>query len=502
MRFVHSPLLLIVILWGGLLVPAQTLAQRVDRGGGAERAAPVAASAESAIDCCLCTRGEDRLCATVTGEVIADCGALQNTPTFRSLMQSSGNVLMGLSCSGRIFHGSECNTQRTGGPEGAICPTPTRSLDTLFDDLLASRQPDISTPPPFRSVTPILGIRIPGLVFSPATEEGGYTIVPFLAQYISAVYRYAVGLVLIAAIVMMIYGGFRYLLGAGLGDIKAGQQIITDAIFGLLVALAAYFLLSVVNPNALRLDAIKLKSIEFTELDLEDAFPHLGGGTGFEDGPTMCVAFDQCPNLELIKIRDVINEVYLQDPERAALYLRKIYNCTGSEMTQNARGACAGALKKKLNATLKPQFLRLLDEWPENSGLLKIGEIYREVGTQFQGFMHLRVPCGSLLSGFPAPRTTCPQGGHGNATGMDIWFMPAGNQHSNNCAEVVPGKPFPKFMADLGWVHLCHEQWHFELSSEHTGARTTNTWNNIPCFDSSNTEDAYMQCVTPPAPST
>ncbi|MFO0765174.1 MAG: hypothetical protein U0487_03995 [Patescibacteria group bacterium] len=67
---------------------------------------------------------------------------------------------------------------------------------------------------PFTPVVPELGVPIPGFSFTPATEENGTVSVPYLAQYINAVYRYMTAIVLTIAIVMIVYGGFRYLLAA------------------------------------------------------------------------------------------------------------------------------------------------------------------------------------------------------------------------------------------------------------------------------------------------
>ncbi len=469
------------------LVAMPVLAQRDLESGGS-----TALPAETPVACCLCTRGQSHLCATVTSETEP-----ANCERFGSAEVS------GLNCSGPVLHGAQCQMHETGGSDSAVCPIATQTLEAINEDQTINLSQEVTVAAPFHSITPELGVPIPGLVFSPATQEGDYTIIPFLAQYISAVYRYAVGLAIIAAIIMVVYGGFRYLLGAGLGDIKAGRQIILDAIIGLLVALSAYTLLNIVNPETLNLEAIKLKTVEPIDLDLEFALPHIGGGTGFEEGgPTMCVAYDQCPNMQLVRLRDVLAEIAQHDPDRARRYLLKIDGCTGNEMTVRARGNCV-ALSRKLNTTIKEQFLTLLERWPEASGKLQIGEIFRTVSTQFTGFMHLRPGCGSLLSGFPAPRTTCPTNGHGNGTGMDIKFVPTNSGgHTNNCADVEPGIPFPKFMTDLGWVHLCHEQWHFELASTHPGARTEDTWNNIPCFDSAATRDSYLSCEPRPIPPT
>jgi|GEM_PF-5001418 len=57
---------------------------------------------------------------------------------------------------------------------------------------------------------------------------------------------------------MIVYGGFRYLLGSSMGDVAAGKTIVLDAIIGLLLTLGAYTILNTINPNTLEMPEIKL----------------------------------------------------------------------------------------------------------------------------------------------------------------------------------------------------------------------------------------------------
>jgi len=119
---------------------------------------------------------------------------------------------------------------------------------------------------PFQSITPRLGTPIPGVSLSPATKNGEIVSVPFLAEYINGAYRYLIGISLIAAIVMTVYGGFRYLVGASLGDVKSGKKIITDALGGMLIILAAYLILNTINPATLNLSILNLANVDYQAL--------------------------------------------------------------------------------------------------------------------------------------------------------------------------------------------------------------------------------------------
>ena len=134
---------------------------------------------------------------------------------------------------------------------------------------------DIAVP---GDLNPALSQHPPGLQFTPNTLEGGRTVnSSHVGQYIATMYRYAVGIVAIVAIVMTVYGGFRYLIGASMGDIAAGKKIIQDAIAGLMIALGAYLILQTVNPMITGFQSTRLSVITSEDPDNEDDSPPAEG---------------------------------------------------------------------------------------------------------------------------------------------------------------------------------------------------------------------------------
>ncbi len=75
-----------------------------------------------------------------------------------------------------------------------------------------------------------------------------------LPSYIQAVLNATMMIIVISAVFMISVGGFLYLTSAG-NTSRAGQAkgIITDAIFGLILALVAYLVLYIINPDLLTL---------------------------------------------------------------------------------------------------------------------------------------------------------------------------------------------------------------------------------------------------------
>ena len=92
-------------------------------------------------------------------------------------------------------------------------------------------------------------------------EVGGITIeegttLPQLVQYF---FNFSIAIGGIAAFAMLVLGGFRFLTSAGNPTAqKDAKDIITSAIIGLLLLLASYLLLEVINPDLLMLEEIKL----------------------------------------------------------------------------------------------------------------------------------------------------------------------------------------------------------------------------------------------------
>lgn len=163
------------------------------------------------------------------------------------------------------------------------CPSP-RDASTLYSVLTptgsgssgGSIRGSTSTPslPP---ITPNLSIPIPGLVFGSVVDDNGVTTVPFLSQYISALYRYMIGISVLVATIMVVYGGFRYLLGSAISDVQAGKKIIGDAVIGLVLVFGAYALLAAVSDSALQLRPLEISSVE--RIDIESNLLTTQGNT-------------------------------------------------------------------------------------------------------------------------------------------------------------------------------------------------------------------------------
>jgi hypothetical protein len=69
-------------------------------------------------------------------------------------------------------------------------------------------------------------------------------------NFVEGIYKFGIWAVGIAALLMITVGGFTYLTSAGnTAKAGAGKEIIKNAIFGLVVALLAWLLLNIINPD-------------------------------------------------------------------------------------------------------------------------------------------------------------------------------------------------------------------------------------------------------------
>lgn len=117
--------------------------------------------------------------------------------------------------------------------------------------------------PKERMTAPVLNISIPGISLTKPFLRGGDIIIQFLPEYIAGVYRYALGIAAILAVVMIMIGGVQYIIGSSTGSeaVTAARTRITNAITGLVLVLSAYLVLYVVNPNLTAFDALEISYV-------------------------------------------------------------------------------------------------------------------------------------------------------------------------------------------------------------------------------------------------
>lgn len=117
---------------------------------------------------------------------------------------------------------------------------------------LAQEEPTTTDPIQFTPQVPL-----PGFSGSIPVDED------LLPKYIAAFYTYFLGAVGIIAVVMIMYGGFRWITAAGNpGRIGAAKETIQSAVIGLILALTSRLILQTINPDLVSLRIGPLEAIK------------------------------------------------------------------------------------------------------------------------------------------------------------------------------------------------------------------------------------------------
>lgn len=147
----------------------------------------------------------------------------------------------------------------------------------------------VTPPPPDEPVTFVPQVTVPGSItiggktFTVRAGEGIAITTSTAIQYFALFYRFFVAMLAVAAVVMVMWGGFKRIIAAGNPTkISDANDSIFSALSGLVIALISYSLLSLVNPqlvNLQPLDAITpISRIEFTvdQVEAQEDIPSQG----------------------------------------------------------------------------------------------------------------------------------------------------------------------------------------------------------------------------------
>jgi hypothetical protein len=108
-----------------------------------------------------------------------------------------------------------------------------------------------------------------------------------IGVYLNLIIKLFIGICAVLAVIMIVWGGIEYMTSELISGKEAGRERITNAIFGLILALGAWTLLYQINPNLLNTNLSSLKDVT-VEIDLksEDIPQGCKNGTcgGFAEG--------------------------------------------------------------------------------------------------------------------------------------------------------------------------------------------------------------------------
>lgn len=121
---------------------------------------------------------------------------------------------------------------------------------------------------------PVPRIKIPGLSFTSTTDyeslverdsQGDIIAyhIPFLSQYLAAIYRYTIALAGVVCIFLLIFSGVQWTLyGASPDSVESAKERIKNAITGLILITSSYTILYTINPNLVEFKSLKVTIVK------------------------------------------------------------------------------------------------------------------------------------------------------------------------------------------------------------------------------------------------
>ncbi len=361
--------------------------------------------------------------------------------------------------------------------------------------------------------TPKLQVDVPGLTFDgsiTATDgpngQKNFSI-PYIATYINAVYKYAIGLGVLIAIIVIMFGGLRWMTSFGNSkSVSDAKKSIGNAVGGLVLLLGVFSIITVINPDMTSLKNIEILTpkqevflmTEPDEPDEDISSVDASGAPipGSAKKIRLCDSFDSCQKLctaggvnvsamnAAIQASGITPPNNLVDPRIA---LGQYFSSCASGTSADKKFVNCGIIFRgddKETRVLPSVIKGLVDAayLAKQSGyVLSIGSSYRspekQVAKVCAKMTKIPVgtkPCGSELA--------CPGGSnHGNGFAIDVCLAkkdepskcltpPTGSADTcaNNTQKVLASTEL-KILNDIlfkaGWFKYCKELWHFEYTT-------------------------------------
>ncbi|OIO20518.1 MAG: hypothetical protein AUJ23_00155 [Candidatus Magasanikbacteria bacterium CG1_02_32_51] len=199
--------------------------------------------------------------------------------------------------------------QAYGGPSSVSTVNPqgnnTVSVDTIFSEIkLEIKKPDTK-------------INIPGLNFSEPdiekmkiTDDAGnvWLTIPYLGEYIAAVYKYGIFIISLLAVFGIISGGITLMTGGSVSSksadgksiasgVNAAKKRITMSVMGLIIAVTSYSLLYLINPELVQFRNLRIlyvKGEPFSEK--EDVPDEVSNSTNGMENTSKLIIQTNVPN--------------------------------------------------------------------------------------------------------------------------------------------------------------------------------------------------------------
>lgn len=355
---------------------------------------------------------------------------------------------------------------------------------------------------PFTPAVPEPAVFIPGYTgFSTLQVQGEdgnrYVDVPYIAEYIVVIYRWALGVMVTLAMVMIVVGGFQWATAAGnAGRIGDAKTRITNAVMGLLLAFGSYTILFLINPElvnfrAIRVDLVRrvdgLSDEALEELDADGALP----GDVPTGGSDTFITVDES---RLVRIRDeecvhtnTPVDPVMVDPLRQAarIFCRLRGTNTGWSITGGGFRSAGHSMSLWLRRCLNKAVCTTATGAPlRRSMLVRDGNNRQTFSDPALRAMADRLPyqegpysesqIASIRAALEPHIGVSASAGHGRGLAIDIYCR--GASPSQGVAYVPCQLLLEQAMKEAGFCRIPNEWWHFELASHRASSGCDPNW--------------------------
>lgn len=134
-------------------------------------------------------------------------------------------------------------------------------------------KPDTTKKDVFKIIVPKLSLPIPSLpVWSSYEIKPGEPInIPWIADYIIALYKYAIVIGSVLAVVAVMIGGILYLTAGGIpSNIERAKGVILGSLTGLIILICSHLVLNMINPELVNLKSLTIETIKEETFDYTD----------------------------------------------------------------------------------------------------------------------------------------------------------------------------------------------------------------------------------------
>jgi len=325
------------------------------------------------------------------------------------------------------------------------------------------------SPTPLPAATPQLEITLPGLQLSQVGPvQNQLLFIPWIGEYVVALYKYLVAIASIIAVVLIILQGIKIITSGG-GEAKmAAYKTIGRVVIGLIIAWGSYSILYIVNPNLVNLKSVTVDYIMPAEIDQEIANNNLDSsvdaqGKPIDPGSGTCITTDNGVDITKIGlINFTISASFPYVAQSVADALKKVDEVISDMKAKDTSKDKSGVLFKKLVITSAGRSIKTQNE------LWQVA--LKKYGTEEKARVYASKPsCGSS---------------HLNGHAIDV--RPDGNlakiSWDSACNSENPAiqEMWKIFFANK-WQRYCNEWWHFEFDAGSLPARTDKPGNCGRC---------------------